>query len=47
VRIKKEQNLIAISFTELINNIYNYTGDYFYWKDNPELAGYGDAYSYK
>jgi len=39
--------VIAISFTELINNIYKYTGDYFYWKDNPEFTGYGDAYSYK
>ena len=36
--------IIALSFTELLNNIYNYKGDYFFWKDNPEFLGHGDAY---
>ena len=36
--------VIALSFTELLNSIYKYTGDYFFWKDNPEFIRHGDAY---
>lgn len=36
--------VIALSFTELLINIYNYKGDYFFWKDNPEFIVHGDAY---
>jgi len=36
--------VIALSFTELLINVFEYTGDYFYWKDNPEFNGHGDAY---
>ncbi|WP_058487105.1 SMI1/KNR4 family protein [Defluviitalea phaphyphila] len=39
--------IIALSFTELLNNIFNYRGDYFYWKDNPYFNAYGDAYDIK
>jgi len=37
--------MIALSFTELLYSIYKYTGDYFFWLDNPRFIGYGDAYA--
>lgn len=37
--------IISLSFTELLLNIINYKGDYFYWKNNTEFKIYGDAYS--
>ncbi|RKD30686.1 SMI1/KNR4 family protein [Lacrimispora algidixylanolytica] len=36
--------IIDLSFTELLNNIFNYKGDYFFWKDNPSFSMHGDAY---
>jgi len=39
--------IIALSFTELLNNIFKYKGDYFYWKDNGKIKLYGDAYDAK
>ncbi len=36
--------VIALSFTELLDSIVNYKGDYFFWKDNLDFTSYGDAY---
>lgn len=36
--------VVALSFTELLNNIFDYKGDYFFWKDNPNFISHGDAY---
>lgn len=36
--------VVALSFTELLNNIFDYKGDYFFWKDNPDFTSHGDAY---
>lgn len=36
--------IIALSFTELLNNIITYKGDYFFWKDDLKFVSYGDAY---
>ncbi|WP_313584977.1 SMI1/KNR4 family protein [Lacrimispora sp.] len=38
--------IIAMSFTELLNNIFSYKGDYFFWKDNPSFLVHGDAYDF-
>lgn len=37
-------SVVALSFEELLNNIYQYKGDYFFWKDNPLFVSHGDAY---
>lgn len=36
--------IVALSFTELLNNVFKYKGDYFFWKDNPNFVSHGDAY---
>lgn len=38
--------IVAMSFTELLNNIYEYSGDYFFWKEDV-FTFYGDAYQGK
>lgn len=42
--LKDNCPIIARSFTELLLYILTYEGDYFYWKDNDNFVGYGDAY---
>lgn len=37
--------IIALSFTELLYNIFSYKGDYFFWKDNSNFIVHGDAYN--
>ncbi len=38
--------VIALSFTELLSNIFEYKDDYFFWKDNPNFIAHGDAYDF-
>lgn len=42
--VKDNCPIIARSFTELLINIFDYCGDYFFWKDNEKFSCYGDAY---
>lgn len=37
--------IISLSFTELLNNLFKYKGDYFFWKNNNEFVNLGDAYT--
>ncbi len=41
--LKNNCPIIAKSFTELLLNIYKYSGDYFFWKEE-NAEDYGDAY---
>lgn len=41
--VKNNCPIIAKSFTELLINIFKYSGDYFFWKDE-KVTHYGDAY---
>lgn len=36
--------IVALSFSELLENIVNYKGDYFFWKGNSTFISHGDAY---
>lgn len=41
--VKDNCPIIAKSFTELLLNIFRYTGDYFFWREEG-AEDYGDAY---
>lgn len=36
--------IVARSFTEFLEHLINYNGDLFYWSENPNFKGYGDAF---
>lgn len=38
--------IVALSFSEMLINILNYKGEYFYWKDKEFFNEIGDAYHY-
>jgi hypothetical protein len=42
--IKGNCQIISLSFKELLINLYEYDGDYFFWKDNNKFINLGDAY---
>lgn len=42
--LKDNCPIIGRSFTEFLSHILKYEGDFFYWQNNDDFEGYGDAY---